>query len=80
MTNRRGDSFAATEEATRSALRTCTQLWTDITQGSGQAIAFPKSGWQIQAFGDSMFPPTVEQEPSGQVFLRDSQGCPAKIK
>ena len=80
MTNRAGDSFAAAEEATRSALQTGAQLWSDIIEGPGQAIACHKSIWQMQAFDDTTFPPTVKQVPSGQVFLHNSKGCPAEIK
>ena len=37
------------------------QLWSDIIQGSDQAIAYHKSVWQMQAFDDSTFPPTVNK-------------------
>jgi len=55
------------EDATRCHLQDGAQLWADLINATGGAIAFHKSGWQMLAFNDSSFPPTVKKQPSKDI-------------
>jgi len=67
------------KDATRTHLQNGAQLWADLINVTGGAIAFHKSGWQMLAIDDTSFPPTVNRDPGGNIWLKDAFGCKAKI-
>ena len=50
------------------------QLWLDISNVTGGAIAFHKCGWKILVFDDSQFSPTIQVRLNGSIKLHNAMG------
>ena len=75
-----GDTYYSSEKRTAQRIERGSQIWADLINATGGAIAHHKCACQMLAFQDHTFPPKLKERSTQKVVLDDGRGAKTEIK